>query len=70
METTSHFGFIMASYGAAVVVVGGLLAWVTLDYFAQIHRLADLEARGVTRRSANAQSELPAPKAREAREKV
>jgi heme exporter protein D len=65
METTGHFGFIAASYGAAVVIVGGLLAWVTLDYFAQMRRLADLEARGVTRRSATAPSESPAAKVRE-----
>ena len=43
--------FIVAAYAAAVVVVGGLIAWVLLDHRAQRRTLADLEARGVTRRS-------------------
>jgi heme exporter protein D len=56
MDATNHLGFIVASYAVAFVVVCGLIAWVTLDYRAQRHKLADLELRGVTRRSAQARS--------------
>jgi heme exporter protein D len=52
MDTISHIGFIVASYSAAAVVVFGLIAWVALDFRTQRRNLADLEARGVTRRSA------------------
>jgi len=34
-----------------VAVLGGLTAWVLFDYRAQRRKLADLEARGVSRRS-------------------
>ena len=46
MEAISHIDFIVASYAAAVVVVGALIAWVTLDYRTQRRTLADLETRG------------------------
>jgi heme exporter protein D len=52
MEATNHIAFIVAAYAAAIAVVGGLTAWVMLDYRAQRRKLADLEMRGVTRRSA------------------
>ena len=54
METTKHLAFIVAAYGAALVVVAGLVAWVVLDYRAQRRALAELERRGFTRRSAGA----------------
>ena len=65
MNPANHMGFIVASYVAAVAVVGGLIAWVTLDYRAQRRRLADLEMRGVTRRSAPARSEPAIEQAKE-----
>jgi heme exporter protein D len=65
MNPANHMGFIVASYAAAVAVVGGLIAWVTLDYRAQRRRLADLEMRGVTRRSAPARSERAIEQAKE-----
>ena len=43
--------FIIAAYATAAVVVIGLIAWVIADHDAQRRLLADLEARGVTRRS-------------------
>jgi len=46
-----HAAFIVTSYVAAALVVIGLVAWVLADYRAQQKLLADLEARGVTRRS-------------------
>lgn len=51
MDLGPHAAFILAAYAAAVVVIGGLIAWVLLDYRAQTRKLAELEARGVTRRS-------------------
>ena len=65
MNAVNHMGFIVASYTAAVAIVGVLIAWVTLDYRAQRRRLADLEMRGVTRRSAPARSEPAIEQARE-----
>jgi heme exporter protein D len=56
MNTVSHAAFIVAAYAAAGAVVGGLIAWVMLDYRAQLRAIADLEKRGVTRRSAASRS--------------
>ena len=44
-------GFIVAAYAAAVIVIGGLSAWIVADYRRQLRQLAELEARGVKRRS-------------------
>jgi heme exporter protein D len=65
MEATNHLGFIVASYAAAFAVVGGLIAWVMLDYRAQRRKLADLEMRGLTRRSAPARAERTMEQAKE-----
>jgi heme exporter protein D len=65
MNAANHMGFIVASYAAAIAVVGALVVWVTLDYRAQRHRLADLEMRGVTRRSTLARSERTIEQAKE-----
>ena len=46
-----HAAFIIAAYAAALAVVIGLIGWVRADHAAQRRLLADLEARGVTRRS-------------------
>jgi heme exporter protein D len=54
MELGPHAIFIVAAYGAAAVVVASLVAWVVLDFRAQKRMLGDLEAHGVTRRSAGA----------------
>jgi heme exporter protein D len=52
MELGPHAIFIIAAYGAAAVVVASLIAWVVLDFRAQKRMLGELEAHGVTRRSA------------------
>jgi heme exporter protein D len=52
MDFGPHAAFIIAAYGAAVAIVAGLIAWVVLDWRAQKRVLGDLEAHGVTRRSA------------------
>lgn len=46
-----HAAFILASYAAVVVVLGGLLLSVLLDHRSQKRALAELERRGATRRS-------------------
>ncbi|MGA8952493.1 MAG: heme exporter protein CcmD [Xanthobacteraceae bacterium] len=51
MEPTAHIDFIAAAYAAAVIVVGVLIAWVTIDYRAQTRKIAALELQGITRRS-------------------
>jgi heme exporter protein D len=56
MDVTNHFGFIAAAYVAAALVVGGLSAWVMLDYRVQRRSLIDLDKKGVNRRSAPAHS--------------
>jgi len=53
MQATNHIDFILAAYAAGIVVVAGLIAWVTVDYRAQLRQLANLEKRGFTRRSAS-----------------
>ena len=51
MDLGPHAGFIIAAYAIAAFVVIGLIAWVIIDHGAQRRLLADLEARGITRRS-------------------
>jgi heme exporter protein D len=51
MDLGPHADFIIAAYAAAVVVLGGLIAWVIADHRAQRRALADLEAKGATRRA-------------------
>ena len=46
-----HAAFIIAAYAAALAVVAMLIGWVLADHAAQRRLLADLEARGLTRRS-------------------
>ena len=53
MAGAAHTGFIIAAYAAGLIVIVGLCAWVMLDYRAQRRNLADLERRGITRRSAS-----------------
>ncbi|MBY0363032.1 MAG: heme exporter protein CcmD [Phreatobacter sp.] len=47
-----HTGFILASYAVTVITLGLVAGWIVVDHRTQKARLADLEARGVTRRSA------------------
>jgi heme exporter protein D len=65
MEAMNHAGFIVASYAAAAIIVAGLIAWVMLDFRAQRRNLAELEARGITRRSAPPQGGRTMERARE-----
>jgi heme exporter protein D len=48
----THAGFIAAAYIVTAVVLAALYLWIVVDGRRQTRRLADLEARGVRRRSA------------------
>jgi heme exporter protein D len=52
MAAAAHIEFIVAAYGAGVVVIVALIAWVMLDYRLQRRILVELETKGVSRRSA------------------
>jgi heme exporter protein D len=51
MELGPHAGFIIAAYAVATAVIGALIVWVVADHRAQRRTLAELEARGSSRRS-------------------
>ena len=60
MPATAHIEFIVAAYAAGVVVIVALIAWVMLDYRWQRRILAELETKGVSRRSARDAAERTA----------
>ncbi len=47
-----YASFIVTSYALATLVVALLIAWIVVDHRRQQRALRDLEASGVTRRSA------------------
>ncbi|WP_210162802.1 heme exporter protein CcmD [Kaistia adipata] len=47
-----HAGFILAAYGVTIAIVLALVAWILLDGRTLRRQLADLETRGIRRRSA------------------
>jgi heme exporter protein D len=51
MNLGPHAFFIVSAYGAAALIVATMIAWVVLDHRRQARVLAELEARGITRRS-------------------
>jgi heme exporter protein D len=51
MNLGPHAFFIVSAYGAAALIVATMIAWVVLDHRRQARALAELEARGITRRS-------------------
>jgi heme exporter protein D len=65
MGTTAHVDFIAAAYASAVIIIGALIAWVMLDYRAQQRTLAELEKRGILRRSGPARSDHSVAQAKE-----
>jgi heme exporter protein D len=48
----THAGFIVTAYLVTALVLAGLVGWIVLDGRALRRRLAELEARGIRRRSA------------------
>ena len=51
MNLGPHAAFIVAAYSAATVILAVLIGWIALDYRTQHRILADLDERGVQRRS-------------------
>jgi len=51
MAADPHAGFIIASYLVTAATLAVLIGWIAVDHRRQKAHLADLEARGVTRRS-------------------
>jgi heme exporter protein D len=54
MDLGPHAVFIWLCYAAAAIVIGGLVAWLIIDGRRQAKALAEFEARGIRRRSADA----------------
>ena len=54
LDLGPHAGFIWMAYGVAVLVLSGLIGWIRIDARHQLQLLADLEAKGIRRRSARA----------------
>ena len=52
MSFGPYASFIVTSYLLAALVVAILIVWIALDYRRQQRTLRDLEASGITRRSA------------------
>lgn len=48
----THAFFVSAAYIISAVVIGGMVGWILLDQAARKRELAELERRGVRRRSA------------------
>ena len=59
MNLGPHADFIIAAYAVVVIVIAALIGWIIVDYAAQRRILADLEQRGVTRRSRRASGDTP-----------
>ncbi|HEY7245775.1 MAG TPA: heme exporter protein CcmD [Xanthobacteraceae bacterium] len=51
MDLGPYAVFIVTAYAAAIVIVAGLVAWVVLDRRHLVRQLAEMEARGLSRRS-------------------
>jgi heme exporter protein D len=52
MDLGPNASFIVTAYAVVIVVVTALIGWVVADYRRQRATLEELEASGVTRRSA------------------
>ena len=52
--TGPYAAYILSAYGFSALAIIGLALWIALDSRAQKRALADLEARGIRRRSARA----------------
>jgi heme exporter protein D len=51
MDLGPHASFIIASYAASAFILALLIGWIVAENRALKRTLADLEARGITRRS-------------------
>jgi heme exporter protein D len=51
MDLGPHAAFIVSAYAIATLIVTGMIAWIMFDHRRQLRSLAELEARGLVRRS-------------------
>ncbi len=51
MDFGPHTGFILAAYAATIAVLAGLAIWLVYDGRRHARTLAELESRGIRRRS-------------------
>lgn len=56
MDLGPHAFFIVSAYGAAAIIVAILIGWIVVEHRSLQRTLAEFEARGITRRSAGANS--------------
>jgi heme exporter protein D len=56
MDLGPHIAFILTAYGAAALVLTGLVAWLVLDGRRLQRLVNELETRGLRRRSSPSQS--------------
>lgn len=47
----THFAFVAAAYGLSAFGLIGLAAWILIDQRARKRELAELDAKGIKRRS-------------------
>ena len=48
----THTLYVAAAYGITALVIAGLIGWILLDQAQRRRELAELEQRGIRRRSA------------------
>ncbi|TWG97073.1 heme exporter protein D [Mesorhizobium sp. J18] len=48
----THILYVVSAYGISALVIAGLFLWLLVDQNGRMRELAELEARGVKRRSA------------------
>ena len=58
MSLGPYTSFITTSYALVAIVVLLLIVWIVIDYRTQQARLRELEASGITRRSARGAMEI------------
>jgi len=51
MDLGPYAAFIVGAYGVTLLIMSMIITWIWLDQRQQTKTLADLEARGITRRS-------------------
>ena len=51
MDMGPYAGFIVTAYAAAIVIVGGVVAWVVLDRRHLVRVIAEMEGQGASSRS-------------------
>lgn len=53
MNLGPHAFFIVTAYAVSGIIVAGLIGWILAEHRALTRKLAEFDARGITRRSAD-----------------